>query len=78
MILDAAPDKKIKRQYGFFDLLTSSFDLTQDKLTEMILEKHKPDILINVSRNVCSTFDFHRGAEIIEVGKEAFKNRIIY
>ncbi|MBT34033.1 MAG: phospholipase [Thalassobius sp.] len=70
--------KKIKRQYGFFDLLTSSFDLTQDKLTEMILEKHKPDILINVSRNVCSTFDFHRGAEIIEVGKEAFKNRIIY
>ena len=69
---------KHKRQYGFFDLLTSSFDLTQDKLTEMILDKHKPDMLINVSRNVCSTFDFHKGTEIIQVGREAFKNRIIY
>jgi len=69
---------KKKRQYGFFDLLTRSFDLTQDKLTDMIIEKHRPDVLINISRNVCSTFDFHRGTEIIQAGREAFKKRIIY
>jgi NTE family protein len=67
-----------KRKYGFFDLLTKSFDLTQDKLTDMIIDKHKPDILINVSRDLCSTFDFHRGSEIIEAGRKAFAKRIVY
>ncbi|MEM1136361.1 MAG: patatin-like phospholipase family protein [Bacteroidota bacterium] len=67
-----------KKRYGFFDLLTHSFDLAQDKLTDLTLEKHQPDILINVSRDACSTFDFLKGTEIIEIGKKAFKKRIIY
>ncbi len=69
---------KNKRKYGFFDLLTKSFDLTQDKLTEMIIDKHKPDMLINVSRDICSTFDFHRGSDIIEAGREAFTKRVVF
>ncbi|WP_020533957.1 patatin-like phospholipase family protein [Flexithrix dorotheae] len=68
-----AKDKKM----GYFDLLMRSFDLTQDKLSDLIIEKHQPDILINISRESSGSFEFYRTKELIEIGKEAFANRII-
>ncbi|MEO9476468.1 MAG: patatin-like phospholipase family protein [Cyclobacteriaceae bacterium] len=61
-----------KTKLGFFDILNESIDLMQDKLTSLILEKHKPDIQINISRNSCTTFEFYKAKEIIEAGRQAF------
>ncbi|MFT6865947.1 MAG: NTE family protein [Cyclobacteriaceae bacterium] len=60
-----------KNKLGFFDILNESIDLMQDKLTSLILEKHKPDILVSISRNAGSTFDFYKAKELIEAGKIA-------
>jgi NTE family protein len=60
-----------KKNLGIFDILNESLDLTQEMLTTSMLEKHKPDILIEVSRKLCGTMDFHRNAEIIETGRNA-------
>lgn len=65
-----------KNNLGFFDILNESIDLMQDKLTSLILEKHKPDILVDVSRDVCSTFEFYKAKEVIEYGKTAFDKAI--
>lgn len=61
-----------KTKLGFFDILNESIDLMQDKLTSLLLEKHKPDIQINISRNCCTTFEFYKAKEIIEAGKQGF------
>lgn len=62
-----------KDDLGVFDMLNEAFDLTQDMLTEKILEKDKPNIHIEISRKACGVMDFHKAGELLEVGKEATK-----
>lgn len=57
---------------GLFDLLNKSYDMTQDRLTEMMIEIHKPDLVVNISRNACGVFEFYRANEIIDAGRQAF------
>lgn len=57
---------------GFFDLVNKSFDLTQDRLTELMIRIHNPDIVVNVCRDACGVFEFYRAQELIEQGREAF------
>ncbi|MBL7858585.1 MAG: patatin-like phospholipase family protein [Cyclobacteriaceae bacterium] len=61
---------------GFFDLLTKSYDLTQDRLTELMIQVHKPDIVVNISRDACGVFEFYRANEIIEEGRRSFRRAI--
>lgn len=53
------------------DLLIFSYHMTQDRLTELMTEKYPPDIMIDIPRDACSTFDFHRGRELIALGRSA-------
>lgn len=57
---------------GLFDLLNKSYDMTQDRLTELMIDMHKPDLVVNISRNACGVFEFYRANEIIEAGRKAF------
>ncbi|MBL7870762.1 MAG: patatin-like phospholipase family protein [Cyclobacteriaceae bacterium] len=57
---------------GLFDLLNRSYELTQDRLTELMIDVHKPDLVINISRDACGVFEFYRANEIIEEGRKAF------
>ncbi|MBX2895916.1 MAG: patatin-like phospholipase family protein [Cyclobacteriaceae bacterium] len=57
---------------GLFDLLNKSYDMTQDRLTELMITMHKPDLVVNISRNACGVFEFYRANEIIEAGRKAF------
>lgn len=66
----------VDKKLGFFDILNESIDLMQDKLTSLLLEKHKPDMLINISRDCASTFEFYRAKELIEIGRAASKTFI--
>jgi len=44
----------------------------QEKLTELTLRIHEPDILIRIPRSSCRTFEFHRSIEMMELGRKAF------
>jgi len=57
---------------GLFDILNKSYDLTQDRLTELMIQVHKPDMVVNISRDACGVFEFYRANEIIEEGRMAF------
>jgi len=59
---------------GYYNIIIRSLNMLEDKLTDITIEKYRPDILVNISRNAAETFDFHRSAEIIEAGKTAFRN----
>jgi NTE family protein len=58
---------------GYFELLNRSIDLMQDKMTDLILTHHKPEILVKVSRDAASTFEFYKAKEMIEMGRKAFQ-----
>jgi NTE family protein len=61
------------KKLGIFDLLNRSIDLMQDELTTQLMDKYKPDMLINVSRNACATFEFYKSNELIGAGRDAFQ-----
>ncbi len=67
---------KSQPKLGLFDLMNKSFDLTQDKLSKYILEKYPPDLLVDISRQACSTFEFYRANEMIAEGRRACKQAL--
>jgi NTE family protein len=73
--IDSTAEERVEH-LGFFDLMTKSFDLTQDKLTALTIEFYKPDIVVNISRDACGIFEFYRANEIIECGRRAFHEAI--
>lgn len=63
-------DSKTNNSYGIIDLMQTSIDLMQDRLTEAMLELHKPDVLIDIPRSTCGLLEFHRAKELVEKGRE--------
>ncbi|HAH57355.1 MAG: patatin-like phospholipase family protein [Lentimicrobiaceae bacterium] len=61
---------------GMIDIMSSSFELMQHKLTLSTLQYHTPDILVSLPVNLADTFDFHRAAEIIQTGYEAMSEQL--
>jgi NTE family protein len=55
---------------GFFELVTLSVYAMQVKLTQIAIEKHKPDIVIGISKRACDIFEFHRAEEMIRFGRK--------
>lgn len=71
--LPGSGGESTEKKLGFFDLLNESIDLMQDRLTSLLVEKHQPDLLINTSREACSTFEFYKCEEMINAGKESYQ-----
>lgn len=68
--------QKALTKLSMFDLLNTSYDFTQDRLTEMMIEIYSPDLLIELPRNCCKVFEFYKANELIEAGKIAYKNAV--
>jgi len=61
---------------SMLDVLDKTFDTMQYTLTNYRLGGYPPDILINIPKDVCSTYDFHKAKEVIEVGRVIAKAKI--
>ncbi|MFD2200239.1 patatin-like phospholipase family protein [Shivajiella indica] len=63
--------KETKKDKGMssVELLNFSFDLLQDKLSDLVIEKHQVDIIVEISREQAGTLEFHRAEELIKVGR---------
>ncbi len=58
------------------ELLQSTYSMTQDRLTALMLQTHPPDILIEIPRNTCSTFDFYKAKSLMELGRHACREAL--
>ena len=64
------------KRLSIFDLFARSIDLMQDRISDYIVESYKPDVVVKISRDLCSTFEFYRSAELIEYGKKEMKKAL--
>ncbi|MCV7170631.1 patatin-like phospholipase family protein [Mycobacterium manitobense] len=53
-----------------FEVMNRTIDIAQAALARHTLAGYPPDLLIEVPRTVCRSLDFHRAAEVIQVGRE--------
>jgi len=56
-------------ELGLFEVLNRSLDMMQGAVSRLKLAAHHPDLLIEIPRNTCQTYEFYRAAHIIAVGR---------
>lgn len=57
--------------WQMLDIATQSFDAMQSTIARLKMAAHPPDILVEIPRNLCGIHEFHRAAELIELGYRA-------
>jgi NTE family protein len=55
---------------GSFEVMNRTIDIAQAALARHTLAAYPPDLLIEVPRTTCRSLEFHRAAEVIEIGQE--------
>jgi|AntRauTorcE11898_2_1112593.scaffolds.fasta_scaffold00088_39 NTE family protein len=63
-------EEKKHRQMGFFDLITSSMWVLQEKVTDLYIKQYHPEVVVNISRYSSDTFGFYRAKELINYGRK--------
>jgi NTE family protein len=61
---------------GYFDLISKTIGLMTYHMAQMSLEQYSPDILIEVSRDSCGTYDFFKAEDLVEIGRHVAKKCI--
>jgi NTE family protein len=56
---------------GYFDLINQTLHLMTHHIAKLTLKEYAPELLIEISGEVCGTFDFYRASEVIEAGRYA-------
>ncbi len=54
---------------GKLEVMNQSFETMQAVLTQHRLAGYPPDVLVRVPKDACRSLDFHRAAELIELGR---------
>lgn len=55
---------------GSFEVMNRTIDIAQAALARHTLAAYPPDLLIEIPRTVCRSLEFHRAAEVIDIGRE--------
>ena len=73
----AAPSSRPRfESNNILDLMNKSFRLIQNRLSQMLIEQYPPDILVQISRDSCSTFELYRAGEMVELGRKALQEQL--
>lgn len=70
------PSQKKSENIEIFNLSNRSIGTMMRKISELTLEKHQVDLLISISKESFSTYDFYKAKEIIKEGEEVTLNAL--
>ena len=59
------------------ELFGRTLDVVQQTVTRYKLAAQPPDLIISVPRDVCAFYEFHRAAEVIELGREQARKALL-
>ena len=62
-------DEPYVPKLGGFEVMNRTIDIAQAALARHTLAAYPPDLLIEVPRSACRGLEFHRAAEVIDVGR---------
>ena len=68
-LVDSSKEASVPKM-GSFEVMNRTIDIAQAALARHTLAAYPPDLLIEVPRTACRSLEFHRAAEVIEIGHE--------
>jgi len=68
-LIQTHPPKEAEAdKLNMLDVMTRAMDTTQHIITRFHLATYSPDAVIDIPRNVCGFYEFHRAQELIDIG----------
>lgn len=55
---------------GKFDVMNLTIETMQSALVQYKIAGYPPDLLINIPKNACRSYDYHKAPELIRLGRE--------
>jgi NTE family protein len=74
--LNLISPKPKKEKIGYFNLIDKTIVSASLQMVQLTIEKYQPDILVNISRDTCGTYDFYRAEELVEIGRLSAVNAL--
>ncbi|MCJ8319816.1 MAG: patatin-like phospholipase family protein [Colwellia sp.] len=66
----------LSKDWGAYDIANQAFDAMQSTIARQKLAAYPADIYLEIARNACGTLEFHRAAEMIELGYQTAKKNM--
>lgn len=60
-----------RKQMGYAEIIDRSIHISIGKISRQIIQEHPPQLLIDIPRDICGTFDFLKADRLISIGYEA-------
>lgn len=67
---------KISAQLSYFEIIDKSINLMIEEVIKMKLKETPPDVLVRISQDICTLFDFYKAEKIIAYGGEVAEDVI--
>jgi NTE family protein len=68
--------KNHEEHLSYFNLISKTISLMTHRISQLSLENYSPDLLIEVSHDSCSMYDFYKAEEMVETGRNAAKESL--
>jgi NTE family protein len=62
--------REVPESLGYFELIMRPVQLMQYRLTSYALEKDPPDLLVSISKDSATVFEFYKAEELIVYGRQ--------
>jgi len=59
-----------EQEFNSFKIVSKTIETMQNLLIRYELAAHKPDLIIEIPKNICDFYDFHKAKELIDFGKK--------
>lgn len=61
---------------GKFDIMNMTIETMQSALIQYKIAGYPPDMLVNVPKDACRTYDYHKAPEMIQLGRERMEQAL--
>jgi len=62
-------DRATESTPGMMDVIAKSINIVTNALAQAQIANFAPDIVVEIPRNICTFYEFHRAREMIEIGR---------
>lgn len=67
---ELSPRKRDRNHdWGFIEVIHHSLDVMQNTISRLKLAAYSPDVIIDLPKNACGSFEFYRAKELIALGR---------
>ncbi|MDZ7635624.1 MAG: patatin-like phospholipase family protein [Bacteroidales bacterium] len=65
-----------KKKFHYFNLINDTIAVMTNHQASTILRNSPPDILVEIAKRSCGTFDFYKAEELVEMGRYATREKL--